>query len=67
VWVVKNVAKQEKTGREDGDVPVYVRFCLHVITFMYALLYSQVKFLWEILKFPFRVTFSANNPSTDTP
>jgi len=34
---------------------------------MYVLLYSPVKFLWEILKFPFRVTFSANNLSTDTP
>ena len=34
------MAKQEKTGREDGDVLAYVRFCLHVIIFMYVLLYN---------------------------
>ena len=61
------MAKQKKPGREDRVVLVYVSFCLHVITFMCVLLYSPVKLLWENLKFPFRVTFSANNPSNDTP
>jgi len=63
------VKQKKKKGSEEGVGLLYVRFCVHVITFMYALLYtySPLKFLWEILKFPSRFTSSANNPSTDTP